>query len=91
MKTNLELKAAALSGAGLALTLGATPALAQALPESTGGSPNQIAAGPSHVEEGFLKVPGSCKWGHATFDPVQVGPERLSLEAAALYAELDRA
>lgn len=41
------------------------------------------------AEAAHLKVPTGCKWGHAAFDPVQVGAEPLSPEALALHRLTD--
>ncbi len=85
MKTQ-SVKSIALAGAGLAITIGGAPAVAAA------EQPAQAAVSQSpFVEEGFLKVPGSCKWGHATFDPVMTQSEALSAQAQSIYAEMESA
>ena len=40
-------------------------------------------------EAAHLNVPRTCKWGHASFEPVKVQGETQSAEVSAIFAELE--
>jgi hypothetical protein len=97
---NDSLKTATLTGAGLAmnvaLALGTGPT--SGLPAKNGeanvagqASQNFQVQSQNRIEEAYLRIPGLCKWGHASFEPVKVDNEIISEGVLALFSQMESA